>query len=152
TNEPEIAERAMGLVGEEEFSAKAKAVMTVMQCATESKTGLEWQKVLQGETPAYENTLFLLDRDFQSEGIPPEQADELLRETVAVFIGKESSNYCVVLTKEVSIDDEMPSRKALLQELLGGMPDEEALIRFSVISKNALQAKTEDTLSQRLRD
>jgi hypothetical protein len=153
-NDTELVTRAVELSGQGTSldRDKAREMMNRMDCVAEEKTGADWQGVLGGTFPPYENTLFLMDRDFKDEGIDADQSNDLLKKTVANYLIKSKSNYCVVLTKEVAEEAEADSRSELLAQLLGGdPPKQEELIRFSVISKNAVAGDEEGALSKSLR-
>lgn len=92
-----------------------------------------------------------MDRDFRREGINADQSNALLKDTVANFL-LNSTNYCIVLTKEVSVENENSERSKFLASLFAGTLNDKDLIRFSVISKNSLEAGGEQILSNSLRD
>ena len=148
----ELARRATALLGADTMREQAQAMLAALECATEQRTGSEWQALLNGEPPNYEKTLFLLDRDFKSEGIDDEASDLLLKKTVSSFVLEKPTNYCVVVTKEVSADSESAEREIFLKQLLNLQVNDEDLIRFSVISKSAFSDNAEELLSKSLRD
>jgi len=149
----EIVTKAIQLLGGGGMLNQARKMMSLMGCDAEERSGSAWQGILSGDLPLYKNTLFLVDRDFRTEGLDSGQSDQLLTKTVSAFLVDDSSNYCVVVTKEVGADEEVKSRSTLLEHLLGGNPPKnDALIPFSVISKNALAAGAEESLSKSLRN
>lgn len=148
----ELLKKASVLVGANISIDHANRVMQGMGCEAEAKSGSDWQAILKSAETRYQKTLFLVDRDFNREGINAEQSDQLLKQTVAEHLKADTSNYCVVLTKEVGIEEEATARKGFLESLLDGNENKEDMIRFSVISKNALESDGEAVLSTSLRD
>ena len=147
-----FAGQVAALLGADTLREQAQNMLSSLHCETEQKTGLEWQTVLAGQPPVYQNTLFLVDRDFKGEGINDEGSDAILKKTVSSFILDKPTNYCVVVTKEVTADTEVSERSKFLRQVLGADVDDANLIRFSVISKNAFSDRAEEILSKRLRD
>jgi hypothetical protein len=147
-----LASRVTALLGPDTLREQAEGMLSGLQCETEQKTGLEWQTILEGHLPAYQKTLFLVDRDFKDEGIDDDGSDAILKKTVSSFILDKPTNYCVVVTKEVTADSEVSERYKFLKQVLGADVDDENLTRFSVISKNAFSDHAEEILSKSLRD
>lgn len=152
SEDSELAKRAGDLVGTNVSMDKANRVMEGMGCEAVAKSGSDWQAILKNAEATYQKTLFLVDRDFKREGINAEQSNAILKQTVADYLKADASNYCVVLTKEVGIDQEVTARRDFLASLLDGEQDKKDLIRFSVISKNVLEADGEEVLSTSLRN
>ncbi|MBR1290165.1 MULTISPECIES: hypothetical protein [Bradyrhizobium] len=152
SEDPELTKRAGDLVGTNVSVDLANRVMQSMGCEAVPKSGADWQAALKSADVTYQNTLFLVDRDFKREGIDDEQSNAILKQTVAGFLKTDTSNYCVVLTKEVGIEQEATARNEFLASILDGEQDKKDLIRFSVISKNVLENNGEEVLSRSLRD
>lgn len=148
----ELLERAIAILGDASEVAQARQTLAKMGCAMEEATGTAWRSSLEAKNGSYVKTLFLVDRDFSNEGIASDQADALLRDTVNSYVVGAPSNYCIVFTKEVSVEAENETRVDFLEKLLGGKVKEEEAIRFSVISKNALNERDQAELSKKLRD
>ena len=147
-----LARQAATLLGADTLPEQAQSMLSGLQCSTERKTGSEWQSLLEGPLPNYQKTLFLVDRDFKDEGINDDGSDAILKKTVSSFILDNPSNYCVVVTKEVTADSEDSERSKFLKQVVGVDVGDRHLIRFSVISKNAFSDHAEEILSKSLRD
>jgi len=146
-----LTEKAKRLVNTQSTVAQARAVLASMQCKTEERTGARWQELLR-ENASYDKTLFLLDRNFSGELISEATSDTMLKETIKEHIISKPSNFCVVFTKEVGVEQEAESRNDLLTRILLNQPDNKDLIRFSVVAKKLGGETDEDDLSRSLRD
>ena len=145
----DLAARARALLALPGEVARARAILGEMGCPVEEKTGVAWQTSLN-QPLAYSKTLFLLDRNFGNEQISQQESDAMLRKTFDELILSEPTNYCVVLTKEVEAEREREGRAQLLRTILDKQPEDEHVIRFSVVSKTKGGADA-DGLSRSLR-
>lgn len=145
----ELYERAAKVVrGLPDLVASVEA--KVHPCPLTKVSGTDWRTQLSGKPAAYSRTLFLLDRDFEQEGLSDEESDALLKATIAQYIVGDPSNFCVVLSRAVGKDTEPRDRAKLEEGPLAGQADKSALLRFSAISKQALQADPPNELADRL--
>jgi hypothetical protein len=147
----ELTGRAKRLARSTSYLEKARMWLREMKCQTEEKTGAVWQQALKDKKQGYEKTLFLLDRDFGREQISREASDWMLKETIDGHILTNSSNYCVVFSQEVDADREVETRNNLAAQILGAKPEQQDLIRFSVVAKNLSGEANESDLSKSLR-
>jgi hypothetical protein len=144
-----LAKNAKTLILLADDASRARSMMQEMECTFEERTGAGWQTVLK-QKPVYSKTLFLLDRNFGGELISEADSDAMLRKTFDELILSEPTNYCVVLTKEIEAKKESEGRSDLLTHILKKQPDDEHVIRFSVVSKSNGGADA-DSLSRSLR-
>jgi hypothetical protein len=149
---PELAGRAKELVRTTSYLERARTWLREMKCKTEEKSGADWQQILKDKLYTYEKTLFLLDRDFGREQITKDASDRMLKETIDGHILTNSTNYCVVFSQEVNADREVETRNYLAAQLLEAKPEQQDLIRFSVVAKNLSGQANESDLSKSLRD
>jgi hypothetical protein len=145
----DLAKHARELVPLSDEVTRARSLLQEMGCEIEMKTGMVWLTTLRRQ-PSYTKTLFLLDRNFEGEQISAADSDAMLRKTFNELILTDSSNYCIVLTKEVEAERERESRNKLLTDILQKRPEDEDVIRFSVVSKPSGGADAK-TLSRSLR-
>jgi hypothetical protein len=144
-----LAQRARELVSLPDEVSRARSMMREMRCRIEERTGVGWQTALN-QQPNYSKTLFLLDRNFGGEQISQADSNAMLRKTFDELVLRDSTNYCVVLTKEVEAEKESEGRIEFLTRILEKQPDDEDAIRFSVVSKSNGGADA-DSLSRSLR-
>lgn len=147
--DPDLASRARASVALPDEVSNARSMLQEMGCTFEEKTGVAWQTSLN-QPPSYSKTLFLLDRNFRGEQISQPESDAMLRRTFDDLILGEPTNYCIVLTQEVEAEKEREGRAELLRTILQKQPEDEHVIRFSVVSKSKGGADA-DSLSRSLR-
>lgn len=113
-------------------------------------SGRDWIETLKQEGLVFSKTLFLVDRDYIQEQLDATLAAGLLSDTVKKFLMQSSSNYCVVLSKDVVDGNEQDIRKKMVDKIDGFADEKKAVLRFSAISKDALTAKPKEALAIRL--
>jgi hypothetical protein len=121
-----------------------------IHCPLLKRSAKNWQSALASADAIYANTLFLVDRDFTMEGLADEESDALLLTTVAKFLATGSTNFCVVLSKNVAEPSEMRDREGLLSGVFASYADKKGLLRFSAVSKLALKEDPAGALANRL--
>ena len=112
--------------------------------------GRDWLEELKQPEAAYSKTLFLVDKDFAQEQLDSAASAELLKSTVGRYLMQCDSNFCVVLSKDVTEENQQSFRKGLVEEIPGFADETKAVLRFSAVSKEALAADAKGALATRL--
>jgi len=156
-NNPDLYQRAVAILvsigtepGADDDLRVISAIEGKLTCDVVKNSGASWKVKLAGTPETYTKTLFLVDRDFEQEGLDDAESDSLLVTTVSTYLVRDRSNYCVVLSKGIGESTEMRDRGILLKSILASQGDKKELLRFSAISKQALGQDPAGALANRL--